>query len=352
MPRVAAVILHPRAEPDAGPLTRAFAAVRRRNADRHAAGFEALGATTRVLDDLHGGTTFGERIRELVAALRPDGLILMGSGSIPLATQRDRRAFVDAARGRAGRALANNRYSADVIAVSGAARLAGLPDLIADNGLPRWLAEEAGFKVEDLLGRWRLQVDLDSPLDAMLIRPADAEPILAAADIDLGAVRSRLAAVANVVRDPRCELLVAGRTSASGLAWLERSTASRTRALVEERGMKTRRSGQRPTRSSLGFLLDRDGPEAFGPRLAELADAALIDTRVLLAHRFGAEEAGWPVAEDRYASDLLLVERIDDPWLRALTASVRDAAIPVVLGGHTLVGPGLRLAIRGDRRWT
>ena len=352
MPRVAAVILHPRAEPDAGPLTRAFAAVRRRNADRHAAGFEALGATTRVLDDLHGGTTFGERIRELVAALRPDGLILMGSGSIPLATQRDRRAFVDAARGRARRALANNRYSADVIAVSGAACLAGLPDLVADNGLPRWLAEEAGFKVEDLLGRWRLQVDLDSPLDAMLIRPADAEPILAAADIDLGAVRSRLAAVANVVRDPRCELLVAGRTSASGLAWLERSTASRTRALVEERGMKTRRSGQRPTRSSLGFLLDRDGPEAFGPRLAELADAALIDTRVLLAHRFGAEEAGWPVAEDRYASDLLLVERIDDPWLRALTASVRDAAIPVVLGGHTLVGPGLRLAIRGDRRWT
>jgi len=352
VPRVAAVILHPRAEPDAGPLTRAFAAVRRRNADRHAAGFEALGATTRVLDDLHGGTTFGERIRELVAALRPDGLILMGSGSIPLATQRDRRAFVDAARGRARRALANNRYSADVIAVSGAARLAGLPDLIADNGLPRWLAEEAGFKVEDVRGRWRLQVDLDSPLDAMLIRPADAEPILAAADIDLGAVRSRLAAVANVVRDPRCELLVAGRTSASGLAWLERSTASRTRALVEERGMKTRRSGQRPTRSSLGFLLDRDGPEAFGPRLAELADAALIDTRVLLAHRFGAEEAGWPVAEDRYASDLLLVERIDDPWLRALTASVRDAAIPVVLGGHTLVGPGLRLAIRGDRRWT
>jgi hypothetical protein len=116
--------------------------------------------------------------------------------------------------------------------------------------------------------------------------------------------------------------------------------------------MKTRRSGQRPARSSLGLLLDRDGPEAFGPRLAELADAALVDTRVLLAHRFGAEESGWPVAEDRYASDLLLPDRIDDPWLRDLTASARDATIPVVLGGHTLVGPGLRLAIRGDRRWT
>jgi hypothetical protein len=332
-------------------LTRAFAAVRRRNADRHVAGFKALGATTQVLDDLPGGTTFGERIRELVAALRSDGLILLGSGSIPLATQRDRKAFVDVARGRPSRALANNRYSADVIAVSGAARLAGLPDLVADNGLPRWLAEEAGFKVDDLRGRWRLQVDLDSPLDAILARPADAEPILAAAGIDVRAVRAKLAAVAVVARDPRCELLVAGRTSASGLAWLERSTASRTRALVEERGLKTRMSGQRPARSSLGFLLDRDGPEAFGSRLAELADAALIDTRVLLAHRYGSEEAGWAVAEDRYASDLLLTERVDDAWLRALTTSAREAAIPVVLGGHTLVGPGLRFAVR-DRRWT
>ena len=64
---------------------------------------------------------------------------------------------------------------------------------------------------------------------------------------------------------------------------------------------------------------------------------------MLLAHRFGSDEAGWPAAEDRYASDLLLADAIADPWLRALTASARDATIPVVLGGHSLVGPGLRL---------
>jgi hypothetical protein len=66
---------------------------------------------------------------------------------------------------------------------------------------------------------------------------------------------------------------------------------------------------------------------------------------VLLAHRFGAGEAGWPVAEDRFASDLLLPARIEDPWLRELTAAAVDAPIPVLLGGHTLVGPGLRLAL-------
>ena len=65
----------------------------------------------------------------------------------------------------------------------------------------------------------------------------------------------------------------------------------------------------------------------------------------------------WPSAEDRFASDLLLSERVVDPWLRALTASAAAAPIPILLGGHTLVGPGMRLVIgarSGARRpsWT
>jgi hypothetical protein len=67
---------------------------------------------------------------------------------------------------------------------------------------------------------------------------------------------------------------------------------------------------------------------------------------VLLAHRLGADERRWPVAEGRYASDLLLHERVADPWLRALTRSALEAPVPIALGGHTLVGPGIRLALR------
>jgi hypothetical protein len=44
---------------------------------------------------------------------------------------------------------------------------------------------------------------------------------------------------------------------------------------------------------------------------------------------------------------MLLHEEIADPWLRDLTRSAAEAAIPIVLGGHTLVGPGLRLAAGG-----
>jgi len=88
--------------------------------------------------------------------------------------------------------------------------------------------------------------------------------------------------------------------------------------------------------------LGEDRSERLGP----------VDTRVLLAHRFGTDERGWPVAEDRFASDLLLPERIADPWLRTLTAAASDATIPIVLGGHSLVGPGLRLALGRGRSWS
>jgi hypothetical protein len=347
--RVVALILHARPAPDAGPLERAFETIRRANAERHVAGFRAAGAEA-LMDERPAGS-YGERVRQVVHAEKPDGIVLLGSGSLPLTNAKDWRTFVAAAGGRTSRALANNRFSADVIAVAGASVLEDVPDLASDNALPRWLAER-GVAVDDLRRQWRLQLDLDSPLDALLVRPDPTTVDLETAGVPPGPVRAALAAVAAVAGDAARELLVAGRASASGLAWLERRTASRTRALIEERGFRTRRSGQRPARSALGLVLDRDGPAALGERLAELGDAALVDSRVLIAHRFGAEERGWPRAEDRFASDLLLAERIDDPWLRALTRSALDAPIPIVLGGHTLVGPGVRLALRKVAAWT
>ena len=155
------------------------------------------------------------------------------------------------------------------------------------------------------------------------------------------------------MNDRRAEITVAGRTSAATLAALERRCACRVRALVEERGLRAAsplaQAGSggaipaRPPVSVLGLLLDREGPEALGGLLARLGDGAVVDTRVLLAHRLGAVETAWPAPEDRFASDLLLPHRIADPWLRALTAAALAAPIPVLLGGHTLVGPGIRL---------
>jgi hypothetical protein len=349
---VTVLVLHPPQPADAGPLVGALDEARRALATRHLARFRAAAvAEARVVeepDDL----PFGARLRRLVADLPTSGLVLLGSGALALAGAPDYRAFVAAAAGDAPRALANNRFSSDAIAVAAAGILRHVPDLPADNALPRWLEEVAGYPVDDLRRRRRLGVDLDSPADLVLL--GIPLPAGAAAGSPLP---GRLAAVRAVLADRRSEVLVAGRTSAAMLAVLEARTACRVRALVEERGLRAASrlamaeaaAQARPPASALGLLLDLAGPTALGRFLARLGDAAIVDTRVLLAHRLGPDERAWPAAEDRFASDLLLPGRIRDPWLRELTAAALAAPIPILLGGHMLVGPGLPLLAAGAR---
>jgi CTP:molybdopterin cytidylyltransferase MocA len=362
------LIFHAEA-PDAGPLLRALTDARRELAERQRVAFLAAGADeAEIVAGPPDGLSFGERLGAAIRA-RPGsaggashgaganrgpggagGAIVLGSGSIPLARAADLRRFVEVAAGPGGHALANNRYSADVVAVSRAADLAELPPLPADNALPRWLEEQAGVAVADLRSRWRLSVDVDTPLDLLVLGGPAGRGLHGTAPL----IGERLTALVDVLTNRRAELLVAGRVSAATLRWLESGVACRVRALVEERGLRASSrlaqsgatTGSRPPRSVLGELLDRDGPESLPRIVARLSDAAIIDTRVLLAHRLGADETAWPSAEDRFASDLLLPASIADPWLRALTES---ASGQILLGGHTMVNGGLRLLAQRAR---
>jgi hypothetical protein len=365
------LIFHAEAAPGSRPLVRALAEARLSLAERQRPHWLAAGAdSVAIVAGPPDGLSFGERLRR---ALRPDtrvagGLIVLGSGSLALAGAADLRRFVEVAAGPGGHALANNRYSADVVAISRIADLEGIPPLPSDNALPRWLEERAGVTVADVGRRWRLGVDVDTPLDLIVLDHAGALPVRGhslAGGLAGGPAGGRplagekLAALSDVLRNRRAELLVAGRVSNATLRFLERGVECRVRALVEERGLRAASRlaqsaatvEQRPPRSVLGALLDRDGPESLAPHVAALADAAVIDTRVLIAHRFGALESAWPGAEDRFASDLLEASAVTDPWLAALTASAATAPDdhPVLLGGHTMVNGGLRLLAQRAR---
>ncbi len=364
MPPVAVRILHPEPDAAAGPLTRWVANARADLAERHRRGFLAVGAEdVETVVGPSDARSFGERLHALIDPSTKRGLVVLGSGAVPLATAADRRAFVATAAADERGALANNRYSADIVAISRADAIPEIPPLPGDNALPRWLEEVAGYRVVDLRRRWRLGFDIDGPLDLVLLGLEATD-----AGVETATALARVAAVRAIAMDRRAEVLIAGRTSAATLGWLEGHTAARTRAWIEERGLRAASrlaqadgpvaggargrapAPEKPPASVLGALLDQDGPGSLGRHLARFADAAILDTRVLLAHRLGADEAAWPVAEDRFASDLLLADRIADPWLRELTAAAVAAPIPVLLGGHTLVGPGVRLVIDGPPR--
>jgi len=349
---VAVRILHPEPGEHAGELTRLVSRARSIAADGLARRFASIGVDdVRIISGPPDGRSFGDRLRGLAADVGSGaGLIVLGSGSIPLATDEDATLLVEVAGTGEPRALTNNRYSSDVVSIGDAAILARVPDLPADNALPRWLESVAGVAVEELPDRARLGLDIDSPLDLELLRrdprcpPALAKLAKSMAHRLEGAAQA-FDELGGIAGNPRRELLVAGRLSATALRELEVRTACRIRALVEERGLRASAAGQRPPASALGLLLDRDGPGEIGKLVARLADGAIIDTRVLLAHRLGADEAAWPSPEDRYAADLLLADRVRDPWLQQLTLHAWAHAVPIALGGHSLVGPGLGLAL-------
>ena len=161
-----------------------------------------------------------------------------------------------------------------------------------------------------------------------------------------------------VARDHTAQLLVAGRLSAAALRRLE--TRDGLPGPGARRGARpSRRRCRGPGHPGVGHRdAARSGRRgcALGDFIGRLADGALIDTRVLLAHRHGPDEAAWPSAEDRFASDLLLPARVQRSMAAATDAPrVPPHPLPIALGGHTLVGPGLGLALgleSADGRWT
>ncbi len=380
MAGVDVVIFHHAPRDDDAPLVRLLAGARSRLLEHQLDLWGEAGAS-RVLivpgredtppSAAAGAAGFGSRLAGLMEKQRIRRLVVMGSGAVPLLQARDAERLIKIAARPGRRAATNNRYSSDVCAVSDARALRSLPALPSDNALPRWLEEQAGFVVSELPGRDRLALDLDTPLDLALITLADRAPeglVALAAQHDLTVPqRESLRALA---ADPRRELLVLGRSGSRTLGWLERNVRCRVRFLAEERGLRAssplaiapeaaperaeeRHSPRppsttlhRPPRATLGRLLAERGPEGLAGIVAELADGAIIDSRVLLADHLGGDESAWPSASDRFASDLLRPDEVSDPWLAALTRSAATATIPILLGSHTLVGPGIPLLLR------
>jgi hypothetical protein len=308
-------------------------------------------------DVFHWGRWFATAMREALdgATGRVDAIGYAGAGSLALA---DEALLDDLLSPIAGEVVANNRFSADAFVVAGdlGAAVEALATAGSDNAAVRRL-EDAGFSSRDLRERPWSRFDVDTPLDLALLRLATR--LSAPRPLDAGVTGflematlpggrrlevPHLAGLAEVVRDRGAELLVAGRVPASIVTYLETETACRVRAVVEERGMRSARDAQ--PRSLLADWAERHGPGDLVAELASLADAVVLDTRVLMAARAGSSEASaWPPEEDRFASDFGDAGRIATPWLRELTEAAEASSVPVLLGGHALVSDGLRILV-------
>ncbi len=289
---------------------------------------------------------FGESLLHLVQTYSIEAPLYVGGGAAPLLSGRALAALAGRLARSPNAVIANNLYSADLVAFQPGAALGRVALPAIDNPLAQLLRLQAGLRGIELPRNAATQFDVDSPADlAILACLSRLRGHLGEYVRGLVLDTAHLEAVLPLLTDPRAEVLVAGRVGGQGGRHLERPPACRVRLYSEERGMRAdgrEEAGQ--VRSLLGRELLRLGPEEFFRELAGMCDAILLDSRVLFAH------AGWRLTEaDRFWSDLLRPDQIEHEGLGRFTRAAAGAPVPVVLGGHSLVSGGLYALV--DAAW-
>lgn len=295
------------------------------------------------LDLDEGPFYFGRRLAELVRKRGIRRPVYVGAGGVPLLRGSDVAAIARRLAQADATVIANNYFSADLVAFTPGDALERIDLPAGDNFLPRLLHDQAGLASEPLPRGSATQFNIDSPSDLAILKLVlpgkDAGPRLSGFLEGFEADLTPYRRVMSCLVDPQAELLVAGRVGSQVWSYLERETACRVRLYSEERGMQAAgRDASAEARSLLAFHLREVGCARFFAELAELADVACIDTRPLLSH-LGVQAS----RADRFWSDLACPDRIEEPFLRELTEAAQRAPLPVVLGGHSLVSGGLML---------
>lgn len=288
--------------------------------------------------DTTDGFHLGRMIRLAATELELDVVVAMGGASCPLATPIDFSGLIRLAIDNTPAVVTNNPLSADVVAISPASVPIDLP--ATDNFIP-FLLQEAGY--ERIVARRGLAFgfDIDTPTDLLLLeRFTDIGPVLRFAISRLPWDRSGLDRLISAMNKPWAELCLIGRVSPAAVTYVNERLNWRTRVLSEERGMKALGRDDGRARSLIADYALRLGPSRLFAELAACCDGCLIDSRVIFGHG-----RPWPSAADRYLSDLGMPDQIKDDWVRSFTEAAMDSAIPVVLGGHTIVSGGLTLIV-------
>ena len=306
---------------------------------------EAQRQSSRVVRD-DGDFHFGRILAELIDRFDVRNAFYLGGGSAPLLSAEALSHIADLALAEPASLVANNFYSCDFVAFSPALAIRQIDLPAIDNDLAYRLHHEAGLKNVSLPRSAGTQLDVDTPTDLLILsRYPGIGPglrrYLDKANFDTERVR----AVGRILTEPTAEIVVAGRVGSYVLAHLEQDVACRTRVFSEERGMRANRREERgDVRSLLGYHLQTVGPRKFFADLASLGDAIVFDSRVIF-HHLGRN----PSASDRFYSDLLQPDQIEDDFVRAFTEAAAEATVPVLLGGHSVVAGGLWALI--DAAW-
>jgi hypothetical protein len=278
---------------------------------------------------------FGEVLQAVIRDRELEGVLYFGSGSGVLLQDRELRMMVDFAQKPGPAALFNNFYSCDFAAFSEASFLLhrSLPE--TDNGIGFLLAD-SGVHCYSLSRSLTTQFDLDTPIDVLLLQASNRGGPYLRAYLDAQPIEHpTLGRISDTLVEREALVYLVGRLSPVTWQAFETQVACRTAGIVEGRGMKAYARRHPPI---LPRLSGKHGFKAFFAALADSADAAIIDSRPLLAH-----DGRLPDPHERFSSDLFRISELRDPAWLEFTRHALECRIPILLGGHSLVSGGLYL---------
>lgn len=280
---------------------------------------------------------FGQSLHRLIDKHKIARPFYIGGG-FPLLSSREIGAIAGLLQIQENCVISNNYYSADMIAFTPGSSIDKVELPQKDNPLARLLAEQ-GLNYIPLPRSVSNQFDIDTPTDLLILglHPDWKDKVRSYLKMD----DSRLKAAISCFQDKKAEVIVFGRVNSFVWSRLESQTRSRIRLWAEERGLKSEgRLENRKSRSLAGFLLEKMDFQSFFKALAQMGDAAFIDSRVLFAHFHLSVSR-----RDRFNSDLGNFRDIENDFVREFTCASVEASIPVVMGGHSLVSGGMLLLL-------
>jgi len=352
MKRTIALVFHP--PTPAGDLTELVGAARRAATEDLIANLRSLGIPSilstpaveapflRDLDaEIHEsapGTDFhfGRTLHRILRETKADAVLYFGSGSGCLLETRHLERLAQFIERSDAAVLLNNFYSCDFAAISDVASIAAIDPPGTDNALGFALAD-AGIACHALPRDAASQFDIDVPIDLLLLKAFErGGPRLRGVLATWGYEHPSLEALCQCLTNRTALVQLGGRIQPATWQAFEQATACRTAGFSEGRGLRSYPDRRTPLLQ--GILSTESG--AFFDRLEAACDAAILDTRALLPLAPGGR---LPPAADRFASDLFLSSRVQDPHWRAVTEAAAESAIPLLLGGHNLVSGGLFL---------
>ncbi len=284
----------------------------------------------------------GRRMSEIIAEEELEGVFYIGGAAGPLLTVEEINAFARQVKETPAIVMTNNVQSSDMLVFAPADainRVHVLPE--KDNPLGN-LLRNTGLEKVLMPHSTGIHFDIDTPTDMLILSlhphlgPKTKE-FLAELPYDI----SHIVRAKHYMALPYADIMLSGRVGSPVMTRINSMIRCRLRVYSEERGMKyLKREEKELVKSLFARHMELEGMENFFAYIAELVHVLFMDTRIIFAHhKLHLSD------NDRFYSDLLMEERVENEFARELIRAIKAAPLTIVPGGHSIVSGGIWVLI-------